>query len=104
MSITHFFNKSVIIKRLETVSGHKKNMVATGTIDAHIQKITDEPTFQIYGVLGATHKLWCDVAENVLEGDEVVDPDGNSYTVVATNKQDFGINVHLEVILKRYGS
>jgi hypothetical protein len=104
MTLTHFFNKSIVVKRLQTVSGNKKNMVSTGTIEAHIQKITDEPSFQIYGVLGATHKAWCDVSTDIKEGDTVIDPEGNSYSVVATNKQDFGINVHLEVILKRYGA
>jgi len=102
MSINHFFNKSIIIKRLETVSGYKKNFVSTGTIEAHLQKITDEADFQAFGVLGATHKAWCDIDENVLEGDKVTDADGNNYKVVAINKQDFGHNVHLEVILKIY--
>jgi len=84
------------------VSGYKKKFVSTGTIDAHLQKITDESTFQIYGTLGATHKAWCDVDSDIKEGDKVVDSDGNEYDVVATNKQDFGQNVHLEVILKKY--
>jgi len=102
MSINHFFNKSIIIKRLETTSGYKKNFVSTGTIDMHLQKITEEADFQAFGVLGATHKAWCDVNDDVQEGDKVTDPDGNNYKVVGTNKQDFGHNVHLEVILKRY--
>lgn len=103
MGINHFFNKSVIIRRLEAIIGSKrKKYVSTGTIDIHIQKITDEPTFQQYGVLGATHKAWCDVEAIIAEGDKVIEPDGNEYSVVATNKQDFGHNVHLEVILKKY--
>lgn len=103
MSIAHFLNKSVVIRRLETVSGYKKNFVSTGTIDAHIQRLSDEDSFQLYGALGGTHKLWCDVAENLLAGDRVVDPDGVEYDVVAVNEQDFGMNVHLEAILKKYG-
>lgn len=102
MSLINFFNKSVVIRRLESVTGYKKNFVSTGTIDAHIQRLTDEDSFQIFGALGGTHKLWCDVAENLLAGDRVVDPDGVEYDVVAVNKQDYGCNVHLEVILKKY--
>lgn len=102
MSLINFFNKSVVIRRLETTSGYKKNFVATGTIDAHIQRLTDEDSFHLYGALGGTHKLWCDVATNLLAGDRVIDPNGIEYDVVAVNKQDFGMNIHLEVILKKY--
>jgi len=102
MSINHFFNKSIIIRRLSSVSGYKKKFVSTGTIDAHLQKLTDEADFQTFGVLGATHKAWCDVDDDIKKGDKVIDPDNNEYKVVATNKQDFGHNVHLEVVLKKY--
>ncbi len=102
MSITHLLNKSIIIQRMKAVSGNKKSFVSTGTIDAHIQRITDEPSFQIYGVLGATHKAWCDISEDIQEGDKVRDADGNEYLVVAVNKQDFGNLDHLELILKKY--
>ncbi len=101
-SINHFFNKSVVVRRLSAVSGYKKNFVATGTIDAHIQKISDEDAFAIYGVAGATHKAWCDVSENVKPGDQITDVDGNKYSVVATNEHDFGANTHLEIIMKLY--
>lgn len=104
MGIRHFFNKRITISRLKAVSGNKKNFVSTGTIDAHIQRITDESSFEIYGVYGATHKAWCDVSEDVQVGDKVVDSDGNEYSVVAINKQDFGLSTHLEVILKEYNA
>lgn len=102
MSIQHFLNKSVIIRRLSDVSGNRKQYVATGTFDMHIQRITDESGFQIYGVLGATHKAWTDAGLDIKEGDRALDPDGNQYQVVAVNRQDFGMNQHLEIILKHY--
>ena len=102
MSIAHFLNKSIVIRRLKATSGNKTNFVSTGTIDAHIQKITDEDSFAVYGVAGATHKAWCDVAENVQEGDKMIDSDSIEYSVVAVNKQDFGMNTHLEIIMKQY--
>ena len=83
MSIRHFFNKSIVIKRLSSVSGYKKKFVSTGTIDAHLQKITDESTFQIYGTLGATHKAWCDVDSDIKEGDKL------SWHFYAPNVHDF---------------
>ena len=101
MTLVNFFNKSVVVRRLETTSGYKKNFVSTGTIDAHIQRLTDEDSFQLYGALGGTHKLWCDIEENLLAGDRVV-IESVEYDVVAVNKQDYGMNIHLEVILKQY--
>jgi len=104
MGLKHFLNKSVIILRLKAVSGHKKGFVSTGTIDTHIQRIADESSFEIYGVYGATHKAWCDVSEDIKNGDKIIDPDGNEYSVVAVNKQDFGMSTHLEIILKKYNA
>jgi len=42
------------------------------------------------------------VAENVQEGDKMIDSDSIEYSVVAVNKQDFGMNTHLEIIMKQY--
>ena len=42
MAISHFFNKSIVVRRLSAVSGYKKSFVATGTVDVHIQKIVQE--------------------------------------------------------------
>ena len=103
MSIAHFFNKSITIRRLKTVSGYKQNFTSTGTIDVHIQKITQEDDLALYGVYSATHKAWCDVSSNVLPGDRVTDNSGNIYDVVAIEKHDYGSAVqHLEVIMKLY--
>jgi len=105
MSITHFFNKSIIIRRLVSVSGYKKAFQATGTIDVHIQKLSREDDLTIYGVYGATHKAWCDVSSDVKKEDKVTDGDGNIYIVVAIEKHDYGQAVqHLEVIMKLFTS
>ena len=101
MGIHYFENKSVIIKRLQAVSGNKKSFVSTGTVDAHLQKLTEEGAFKIYGVSGATHKLWCDLDEDIDEGDQITIGDDN-YEAVGVNRQDFGMNTHLEIILKKY--
>ncbi|MBI4150501.1 hypothetical protein HY492_00065 [Candidatus Woesearchaeota archaeon] len=100
MALHDFFNKTLVVQRLKTVSGNRKNFVSTGTIDVHIQRITDEATFAQYGALQATHKCWIDLGQNVQEGDRVRDSDGRIFHVVAVNHQDFGMNTHTEVILK----
>ena len=102
MGISHFLNKSVVIRRLSAISGFRRSQVSTGTVDVHIQRITDESTFNLYGVLGATHKAWTDVDEDIQAGDQIRDADGVLYEAVAVNKQDFGMNTHLEIILKQY--
>ena len=105
MSISHFFDKSIVIRRLTTVSGYKKAYQATGTIDVHIQKISREDDLAIYGTYGATHKAWCDVGSNIEKDDKVTDSSGNIYIVVATEKHDYGQAVqHLEVIMKLFTS
>lgn len=102
VSIDYFFDKRIVISRLSTVSGNRKALVSTGTIDAHIQRLDSEPDFKIYGVLGATHKAWVDISEDVQQGDNVRDPSGNIYTVVSVAERDFGMSQHLELILKIY--
>ena len=79
MSINHFFNKSIVIRRLVSVTGYKKAYQSTGTIDVHIQKISREDDLTIYGVYGATHKAWCDVSSDVKKDDKVTDDDGIIY-------------------------
>lgn len=104
MSIQHFLNKSIVIRRLKTVSGNRKQFVSTGTFDVHIQRFTREADFTLYGQLGATHKAWTDISNPIKEGDKAIDSEGNQYEIVAVNRQDFGMNQHLEVLMKHYSS
>lgn len=104
--ITHLFNKAIIIKRLKTLEGQKRHMVSTGTIDAHIQRTdehTDSPTGDVYA---QTHKAWVDISADVNDGDDVIDPDGVRYSVIAVIEKEPGIamNEHKELILRRYSS
>jgi len=100
MAIQHFFNKSIVIKRLESAGGFKKVMVSTGTVDAHIQRIDDVDVLQVYGVAAATHKAWVDISTNINEGDMVISDD-YTYDVVGVSVRGEGIaiNEHKEIIL-----
>jgi len=104
-TIHHFFNRSVIIRRLSTVSGNRKSYVSTGTIDVHLQRIEDIEGTTLF-VQGATHKAWADIACGVKEGDTIEDADKIVYSVLAVVEQekDFAINTHLSIYLKRYGT
>lgn len=103
MSIEHYFNKSIIIKRVRDTSGIKATPYATATFDAHIQRVGD--TNDVVAMnFGATHKAWCDIASDVKDGDKVVDPRGNIYDVVAVTDEgeDIAMNEHKEVMLRIY--
>lgn len=106
MTITHLFNRSIIIKRLKTLEGQKRHMVSTGTIDAHIQRTdehTDSPASDVYG---QSYKAWVDISANVNDGDDVLDDNGVRYSVIAVIDKEPGIaiNEHKEVIMRRYSS
>lgn len=100
--IEHFFDKSVVIQRLSTISGNRKRWVATMTIDMHIQSASDSDDLEYYGAYSASHKAWIDVDVEVKEGDRVVDSNGFHYEVtnVITKDYGFAMNVHREVFMR----
>lgn len=102
MAISHFFDKSVVIRRLSTVSGNRKTWVATMTIDMHIQSASDSDDLEYYAAYSASHKAWVDVDFDVHEGDQVVDSDGFHYEVTNILQKDysFAMNVHQEVFMR----
>jgi len=67
MSITHFFDKSVTIQRLQVVSGNRRSWISTATIDIHVQNVTDNEELEYFGAYDATHKGWVDAASVVRE-------------------------------------
>lgn len=103
MAISHFFNKSIIIKRLKQSTGYKRHFISTGTIDAQIQRIDDIDSLKIYGVAAATHKAWIDISVDIREGDNIIDSDGNKYDVVGVSNrgEDIAMNEHKEIILNK---
>jgi hypothetical protein len=104
MTIHRFFTNSVIIRRLSATSTYGKSFVATGTIQAQIQRIDEASSSPAFAVYGATHKLWCDTAENVKDGDKVIDAKNNEYQVVAVINEglDIALNDHKMILLRQY--
>lgn len=99
MSITRFFNRDVVIKRLVSIGSGKTNYQATATADGHIQELTPEARQAIGIVEGKVYKAWFDVDESVQVGDKLVDDKSREFEVLQLNKQDFGVNQHLECII-----
>jgi len=103
MAIERYFNKSIVIQRVKDLGGIKSGFTATGTIDAHIQRVGDQNDVVAMS-FGATHKAWVDISMDVKDGDKVVDPRNNVYEVVAVTDEgeDIAINEHKEVMLRIY--
>lgn len=103
MSISRYFNKSITIKRWKDQSGIKSSHVTTGTIDVHIQRAGDENDIVAMN-FGATHKAWCDIGEDVKDGDRGVDARGNEYDVVSVTDEgeSIAMNEHKELYLRIY--
>lgn len=104
MSVEHFFQQSITIRRLATVSGGKKNFVSTGTVDGYIRQTSDLPSNAgSYGITEITHKAYVDINANIQRGDKITDSDNNAYNVEGVNEKGKGVamNEHLEIYLSK---
>ena len=99
MSIQRFFNQSILIKRLGTVSGYKKAFQSTATVDGHIQEM-DRTAAEKVGIV--EQRAWISWFEPdciIKEGDIVEDEHGTQYRVTEITLKDYGVNMHKQVIL-----
>lgn len=97
--IHKFFTKTISIKRLATVSGYKKSFQTTGTFLGHLQELDQEAAERLGIIEERAWIVWCDIDEDVTEGDLLTDPSGMEYKVKEITKKDYGINQHLQLIL-----
>lgn len=100
-TITHLFTKDIVIRRMRTVSGHKKSYQATATVEGMIQELSKEARQRLGIVEERTFEAWFDIDENVQEGDHIIDKYGTEYYVKTVTKKDYGINTHLQAILEK---
>ena len=104
-TIQHLFNKTVTIRRKQSLSGFRKDFTTvTASQDTHIQRPANPSVIDIEGVDRAEYTAWMDISADILKNDMVIDGDGNIYIVAAVIKQgeDTAINEHKEVILANY--
>jgi hypothetical protein len=101
-----FFNKSVVVRRLRTVSGNKKAYYATSTADCTYQNLSAVESDSLEGVASKRYKAWFEIAEDVQPGDILTDTaTSKQFRVLETEKlaEDMGLlTEHLEVIMERY--
>lgn len=100
MSIHRFFTKQVVVRRLSTVSGHKKAFQATATVDGHIQELSKEARQKMGIIEERTWIAWFDLEEDIREGDRLIDERSVEYMVKEVTRKDYGVNQHLQVIME----
>ena len=99
MSIQRFFNQSILIKRLSTVSGYKQNFQSTATVDGHIQEM-DRTAREKMGIIEQRAWIsWFNVDCLIQEGDIVVDERSTEYRVTDVTIKDYGCNTHKQCVL-----
>lgn len=98
--IHNFFTKTVTIKRLATTTGYKKTFQTVGTVSVHLQEMTREAKERLGIIEERAWIMWCDIDEDINEGDTVTDEYSTEYIVKEITKKDYGVNEHLQVILE----
>ena len=100
-SITHLFTQEIIIKRLSTVQGNRKNYQSTATVDGLVQERLREAVPRLGILEERTFIAWFDIEEDIREGDKIIDHLGRQFYVKTVTKKDYGVNTHLQCILEK---
>jgi len=102
MSIERLYNKTFTVQRMEndgeTEWGQQLSNV--GSFIGHLQQASIELTESMKSQFSLTHKIWCDVSEDVKTGD-VLENNGFKYSIKAITKSDYGKNTHLELLVAK---
>lgn len=105
MKLTHLSNQRVIVSRLQPVSGGgAKHALSTVTAAlAHLEPLSPEKSMAIEGVPGKSYRIFVDHAEDIQEGDQIKDEDGNIYTVKKGGVTKWQMNAisYKEILLVR---
>ena len=106
MGIKRFFDETITVRRLKTVSGNRQAFQTTATAECHIQSISSEAR-QRLGILEQRSWIAYFDVEGIYQpkvGDKITDEDAINYKVIDITKKDyaFGINQYIEVILVEY--
>lgn len=108
MGIKRFFDQTIVVERLKTVTGNKKRYQTTATADCHIQALDRQARQQLDIVEGKAWIGYFDAEGDYVPAlnDKVTDGDGVVYKIIDVTKKDysFGINQHIEVIFVEYNA
>lgn len=100
-----FFDKSIIIYRLEDVGGNRQAYTTfTSTLECAIQPVRGEKASMAGGASAKMYVIFMDAGKDIVEGDRFVDTDGNWYQVVSggVERRDDGFMAdYLSVTVKK---
>lgn len=96
MTIRSKFDKSIMIKRLSTADNKSTYSTVTVTV-GHRQNLSQMERQVMEGATNKSYKIWCDLDEDVKEGDRLTIK-GVNYELISIEKKDYGTNQHLELI------
>lgn len=102
MGVANFFDKTVVIRRLKTVSANKVNFCATATADGSIKRIVGNPK-EKQGIITKNDFVgFFDLTTDIEAGDLLYDKHtGDIYRVLLLEKYEIGINQHQMVRLEK---
>ena len=100
MSIQHFFTSDIVVRRLCSVGGNRKQFQSTATVDGHIQEMSRVARERLGIVEDRAFIGWFDVDENITEGDTLIDEHNTTYKVTEVTRKDYGVNEHKQVIMQ----
>lgn len=101
-----FLNKTVVVRRLRTVSGNRRAYYATATVDCEYQNIDDVQFNSLEGIAAKTYKAWFPPEENIREGDQLTDEEtGKRFKVLTVERLGQGMGLqaeHIEIIMSKF--
>jgi hypothetical protein len=106
--ISNFFTKTFTVNRPTWTEDEEYNqfsaLSSAGTFKGYLQQANAQLA-QNFGLkFSKTFTIWCAINEDVVEGDELVytaDPsDVYTYVVRAIQKNNDGVNKHLELVVE----
>jgi hypothetical protein len=102
-TLAHLATNSLIITRLTTISGYKKDYTTTTGIRANVQPVSPEKTNLFNGVIGKTFIIYTDGVIDIQEGDKLRDTSTSEiYKVVngGVSRRTFGTIDNLQIIVE----
>lgn len=103
MTIQRFFDKTILVARLETVSGSRRSFTTTATVDGALQEADRQSRIQLDLTQDRAWVAYTDIDAGILKGDRLT-IESKAYKVVEVTEKDYGINQHLELILIEYSA
>ena len=88
----------------QVYTGNKSSLTDTGvTFRGHLQQAQQEQILDLAESFVLTHTVWCDPDTDINVGDQITDGI-DVFNVKAIQKNNYGDNPHLEVLLERSDS